>query len=221
MIQRPLQPLASALFHAKAVQFGAFRLKQHETQPDAPLSPIFFNLRTPENPKPGPLDRTILKTIAEAFLEEMKSLDYDGICAIPNAGTPFAQALREIQGGDLQVVEVGKHEGETTRRITQVLRKGGLSHGARILLIDDVITGADTKLEAMAALRAAGFIVTDLLVVVDRQQSGTQRLAVEGVKVHCLFTLTELLAFYQYKGWISEAKSAEVQAYLVAAAAND
>ena len=37
--------LARALFACGAVKFGAFKLKLHQTNPDAPLSPIYFNMR--------------------------------------------------------------------------------------------------------------------------------------------------------------------------------
>ena len=38
-----------------------FRLKLHEKTPLAPLSPIYLNLRTPDNPKPGPLTLEIVE----------------------------------------------------------------------------------------------------------------------------------------------------------------
>ena len=41
------RPALSAIdqFRAGAIQFGAFRLKLHEDRPDAPLSPLYINLR--------------------------------------------------------------------------------------------------------------------------------------------------------------------------------
>ena len=36
---------ADALLACGAVKFGAFRLKLHEREPDAPLSPIYVDLR--------------------------------------------------------------------------------------------------------------------------------------------------------------------------------
>ncbi len=37
--------LATALAEAGAVKFGAFRLKLHQERPDAPLAPLYIDLR--------------------------------------------------------------------------------------------------------------------------------------------------------------------------------
>ncbi len=42
--------LAERLFNEDVIKFGGFKLKLHEKNPEAPLSPIFFNLRTEDNP---------------------------------------------------------------------------------------------------------------------------------------------------------------------------
>ncbi len=217
MIQHGLQELAAVLFKVGAVKFGAFRLKLHETHPDAPLSPIFFNLRTADNPKPGPLRASDLAMIAEGF-EQMIARDkicYDGVCAIPNAGTPFATTLQERSNGQLQIVELAKQDNGTKRRIDGVLAKGGLHRGARVLLIDDVVTGADTKIEAIKVLRDAGFVVSDLLIIVDRQQDkGRETVEAQNVRIHSLFTMRDLIAFYFLRQWIGQDKHREVLAYL-------
>lgn len=59
------EDLALKLFDIGAVQFGEFKLKLHEKNPDAPLSPIFFNFRTPDNPKPGPLTDEVLDLVGK------------------------------------------------------------------------------------------------------------------------------------------------------------
>ncbi len=91
--------LADALFEVGAVKFGDFRIKLHEKHPDAPLSPYFFNLRTPDNPKPGPLGRDQLIQIGSAFFLDLilgRNLPHDVICGIPNAGDPLARGLTQM-----------------------------------------------------------------------------------------------------------------------------
>ena len=49
---------ADGLLASGAVKFGAFRLKLHETQPDAPLSPMYVDLRVLRS-FPDALDATV------------------------------------------------------------------------------------------------------------------------------------------------------------------
>jgi len=44
------------------------KLKLHEKNPDAPLSPFYINLRDRNNPKPGPLDQDDYDLIAHCLL---------------------------------------------------------------------------------------------------------------------------------------------------------
>ncbi len=215
-MRRSLESLASALFHVKALQFGAFKLKLHETQPQAPLSPIYFNLRTPDNPKAGPLGADEVRQVAGALIMMIASdqIVFEGIAGIPNAGLPFVAGMQEIANGTLQVVKLQKKEEGGRRWIDHVTAKGGLHRGARVLMIDDVVTGAESKLESIKVLRKAGFIVEDLLIVIDREQGGRKLVEKEGVFVHRVFTLTDLVGFYQSKGWISMEKYNEVLKYL-------
>ena len=71
-----------------------FILKLHEKS-DAPLSPIFLNLRTPDNPKPGPLTPEIVNLAASCMqaLELEKRLTFDAIVGVPQAGELFATAF--------------------------------------------------------------------------------------------------------------------------------
>jgi uridine monophosphate synthetase len=215
-MRRPLELLAVSLFHKKALQFGSFRLPLHDKQPLAPLAPIYFNLRTPDNVKPGPLGIDEIRHIAGALISVIATdgIVYEGVTGIPNAGVPFVDGMQEIANGTLQVVHLEKKTEGGVRAIDHVTKKGGLHRGARVLMIDDVVTSAQSKIESIRVLRKAGFIVEDLLVVIDRQQGGRRLVEQEGVFVHRVFTLTDLVSFYQSKGWVSMEKSQEVLKYL-------
>lgn len=64
--------------HPTAVQRGeerGFKLKTHEKQPDLPLSLFYFNLRTDDNPKPGPLTPEL---VAESGQQLYRARGYPG-----------------------------------------------------------------------------------------------------------------------------------------------
>lgn len=205
--------LANQLFNIGAVKFGEFRLKRHETHPDAPLSPIYFNIRTQDNPKPGPLDSWALKMIAQGFrtLVEKRELRFDAISGIPNAGVPLVMAY--VHSHTCRTIRLRKDEREEARRISETYIQDLPPFESRVLLVDDVITGADTKLEAIDVLRTVGMIVEDLLVVIDRQQGGVNQVRNVGVRTHSLFDARTLILHYLTRGFIDQATYDRTLAY--------
>ncbi|MBI4092513.1 MAG: hypothetical protein HY420_01165, partial [Candidatus Kerfeldbacteria bacterium] len=213
--------LARRLFEVGAVKFGAFKLKMHETNPDAPLSPIYFNLRTSDNPKPGPLGPEELDMISGALAqyitdhEPSHQVTFDGLSPVPNAGDPLVEAIcRKLPGGLVPVVKLRKEGAGDSRKVTGVADSGGLPPGGITLVVDDLITGADSKLEAIEALKKAGYSVEDVLVLIDRQQGGREQLERRGYRLHTVFTLTALLDYYTGAALIDASKRAEVLAYI-------
>lgn len=207
--------LAESLFELGAVRFGEFRLKLHEKKPDAPLSPFFFNLRTPDNPKPGPLDAESLKMIAEGFrwLVDQNKIHFAAVSGIPNAGDPIAHAFVSSRPSrTVRLIKTG--DDATGRRITDAVGYAEFSERASILLMDDVITQADTKVEAVEVLRRVGLEVSDLLVIIDREQGGVAQIAKQGVRVHSLFGTSTLVFDYINQGHIGLATYDRVIAYL-------
>lgn len=223
MIEGRRRDLALKLFTIGAVEFGAFRLKLHETSPEAPLSPLYFNLRTADNPKPGRLDLETLSLIGRVLYELLDSnaIDFDVVAGIPNAGDPIAEALIRAAAeldDDILLLRLEKEEQEDgSRRIVRLVDTAKWVT-ASILLVDDLVTGADTKEEAAAAVKQAELRVAGFAVLIDRQQGGSQRLCAAGYTVLSVFTLRDLLDFYVEEGLITSEKRQEVDSYLLTAA---
>lgn len=206
--------LALALFDAGAIKFGKFPLKMHEKYPDAPLSPIYLNLRKP--PKGDLTDELVLEIGKQLFdLVDSGNLCYQRIVGLPKAGNPLAEAFIIASDGILlpeELLYLKKEETETVRRILPDI-EGVFQDGEIILPIDDLITGADTKIEGIEALRSNELQVTDCVVLVDREQGGKEQLAERNVKLHSVFTLTELLDIYVENGCIDIETQQKVTGY--------
>jgi orotate phosphoribosyltransferase len=209
--------LADSLFDVGAVKFGAFKVKLHETQPDAPLSPIYLNLRTVENPKPGPLTPEILDQAARLMIDAVGALPAH-IAGVPNAGDPFADAFVRVAGDRVTALRMGKEESGGVRRITGVIGTKP-DRGTEVLVVDDLVTQAHSKFEAFHALENDGLNVRGLVVLVDRQQGGRQQIEAEGYGFYCVYTLPELLEHYEKTGRVERATVDAVLEYTKAASA--
>ncbi len=70
--------------------------------------------------------------------------------------------------------------------------EGNFTAGASVVVVEDVLTSGGSALRAVEAVRAAGGVVLGVLVVVDREQGGVERLQGAGIEVVSLTTTTEL-----------------------------
>ncbi len=199
---------ALELFGLKNIKFGAFKLKLHETQPQAPLSPIYLNIRgLPE----------WLYALAGDILHDLVIhegiTDFDYVIGIPKAGEPIGMALAKALGKPH--IRIKKEEGDGGRHISsQILDP--FQGGSRVLLVDDLVTRAGTKREAIASVEANGLKVVATVVLYDREQGGLAELNREGHKVVAASKLSEALELLVAKGKITSDKKDEVTAYIAA-----
>ena len=208
------EKLALDLFNIEKIKFGAFRLKLHDKNPSAPLSPIYLDLRN--------LPEKIDRLAGELMAEQVKDFnDYTYVIGIPNAGEPFARVLIDLTEGKF-LERLSKVETTTGRYITKSAHFSRYDAEARQkinakgLLVDDLITQADSKLEALNVLNNEMNIHTDtVLVLVDREQGGKEQLEKKGYKLKSVFSLThDLLPIYVSHKKISREKAQEVIKYI-------
>lgn len=222
-----LKGLALVLFDAGAFldksrspEGKGFRLKLHEKDPNAPLSPFYLNLRTPDNPKSGPLTPELVQAVGAAMCQvvEEAAVPYDAIAGIPRAGEPFAAAVHaSVVAETLPLLHFEKIEEGGTRRIGRLILPEEC-RARSLLLVDDLVTGADTKREAVQSAIAEGLRAYHIVVLLDRQQGGSADLLKEGVRVWSCFTIRDLLWLYVETEKITHADYVECTTYLDAAA---
>lgn len=83
-------------------------------------------------------------------------------------------ALSHVQGTPLRAFIVRKEAKDhgTGKRI-----EGCPPAGTRVVVVDDVVTTADSTLRAIEAAEDAGLVVVAVVCLVDREEGGTERLA--------------------------------------------
>jgi len=201
--QAEREKLADLLFEIGAVKFGAFRIKLHQTQPDAPLSPLYLNLRLLRS---YPAALAYVSTLLDKL---SKPLYFDLMADIPTAATPLVALLCYFNNRPM--ISPRK---ESKNYGLGVSIDGVYQPGQRVLLIDDLISRGDSKFEALATLEQAGLVVQDLMMVINREQGGAELLEAKGYKLHFLISLSQLLDRYLSSGVIDQNRYQEVHDYL-------
>ncbi len=71
--------------------------------------------------------------------------------------------------------------------------EGSFKEGDEVVVVEDTATTGGSALKAVEAIEAAGGKVTFVLVLVDREEGGIEKIESKGYKVVSLFTRTQLL----------------------------
>jgi uridine monophosphate synthetase len=192
-----LSPLANALLTAGCIKFGAFTLKS------GLQSPIYLDLRRLiTHPQ-------ILKRVAKAYAEKLSALQFDRLAGIPYAGLPIATAIALEM--DRPLIYPRR---ETKAYGTQAALEGDFAPGEVVAVIDDLATTGGTKIESIQKLEAAGLVVRDIVVLIDREQGAGDMLAEAGYRLHAVVTLRELLDVWRASGAITAEQFAHVNEFL-------
>ncbi len=194
----PYEDLILDLHRIGAVQFGEFTLASGLS------SPIYLDLRL------LPSDPPTLARAAAAYTDRLRGLSFDRLAAIPYAALPIGTAVALQTGWPLiyprkEVKDYGR------RRAIE----GHFAPGERVVVLDDLITTGGSKVEAVQALREAGLVVEDIVVLIDRQAAGaTEDLAAHGLRLHAVLTLLEIVAVLAAHEAITETQRVTVERYL-------
>jgi len=195
-----IKNIAVLLADVGAIKFGAFTLASGKK------SPYYIDLRVIPS---YPTEFNRLTEFFAQWLSEHTEVTFNRIAGIPTAGISFATALSIRLGVPLLYVRSKPKQYGRQQRVEGVLKSDD-----HVLVIDDLITDGGSKIDAVHALREAGAKVTDVLVVVDRQQGGAEQLKKEKLTLHALAPISELIKAFEDEKHLSKSEAKRILAYV-------
>lgn len=204
-IEMALQWFTCGIFKdkTKSPNGHGFRLKLHEKNPDAPFSPVYMDFRLLQS-----FPQVLKKTAEAVEIEIEKGMGYDRLAPIPVAAIPLVTVISQ----DLNIPMVMPREGKTHGSGAKV--DGEYGPDMSVLVFDDLVTKADSKIEAVQTLRSAGLHAKHVVVLLDREQGGMQQLFANDIQLTAMFTFSELLKLYLDYRRISQQLYDEITTYL-------
>jgi orotate phosphoribosyltransferase len=137
--------------------------------------------------------------VGEVMLDAVRSFSDEGPCVavagVELGGCSLASAVAltsEQRGAPLDAVYVRKDAKDHGSRRT-LEGNTGLSAGARIALLEDVVTTGGSTLKAAAKLREAGYVVAGVVALVDRLEGGREAIEADGLELVTLFTRDDFI----------------------------
>jgi orotate phosphoribosyltransferase len=86
--------------------------------------------------------------------------------------------------------------------------------GERVVIIEDLITSGGSTVTTAERLRAAGLIVEHVIVLIDREQGGVEKLAAAGITAHSVYRISEILEKLVGAGTLPRAQADDVYAFI-------
>jgi uridine monophosphate synthetase len=173
--------VADALYLSGCLKFGSFKIKSGAT------SPYYIDLaRVLSAPRQ-------LCTIAEAASEKIKQImateHIDKLASIELKGALIVPSI--ACNLNLPCIIVRKEE--KAYGVTGRIAGADVNKGDNILFFDDVISEGLSKVEGIKPLQDLGANVKHLLVVVNREHGGKEKLEKLGYKVHALTKISDIV----------------------------
>jgi len=198
------------LYKVGAIKFGTFTLKSGE------ISPYYIQLRELSSYEGG-VGQNIMKMIGAAMggLIHENFPQVDRIVGVAYAGIPLAVAIT-IETG---IPSCYTRKEIKTHGISRFI-EGRIEHGDTLVIVDDLVTTGESKLEAKEAIqkesekRKIAVEIKGITCLFDREEGGVEFLAKEGLDFCALFTISEAVLILHKKNLLQEKEYRAVLDYV-------
>ena len=131
--------------------------------------------------------------IGEAILDRIASLPVDGVGGMTLGADPIATAVSVMSFIRKKPIPAFIVRKEQKKHGSMRQVEGALPQGAKLVVVEDVVTTGGSTLETIHALRREGYFVIHAIALVDRLEGGAERITAEGIPFESLYTLNDFL----------------------------
>ena len=173
--------VADALYLSGCLKFGTFKIKSGAT------SPYYIDLaRVLSTPQQLCI---IAKAASDKIRQIMATDKIDKLASIELKGALIVPSI----ACNLNLPCVIVRKDEKAYGVTGRIAGSDINKGDNILFFDDVISEGISKVEGMKTLQELGASVKHLLVVVNREHGGKEKLEKLGYQVHALSKISDIV----------------------------
>lgn len=131
--------------------------------------------------------------LARCILDMIAGRDVEAVGGMSLGADPIAGAVAAVAGAEgiplLAFLVRKEHKDHGTRKQVE----GPLPEGAKVIMLEDVVTTGGSTLDAIVAMeREKNAQILGVIAMVDRLQGAKENLAAKGYELQSVFTIAEL-----------------------------
>jgi orotate phosphoribosyltransferase len=132
------------------------------------------------------------------LLISLLPLDTEAVAGLTLGADPIVSAVSIVSALENRPIPALIIRKEAKGHGTMAYIEGpSLPAGAKVVVLEDVVTTGQSALKAVERLKDAGYSVEQVMALVDRQQGGAELYESTGLKFQTLFTIQELQVRYK------------------------
>lgn len=126
--------------------------------------------------------------------------DTEAVAGLTLGADPMVSAVSVVSAYENQPIPALIIRKEPKGHGTKAYIEGAaLTEGAQVVVLEDVVTTGGSALTAVERLRDAGYKVTQILALVDREQGGKELYQSQAIPFQALFSIQEIQQQYVQK----------------------
>lgn len=140
----------------------------------------------------------------------VSSRPFDLMCGVPYTALPIATLMSSTH--DRPMV-MRRKEGSKAYGLKKQL-EGVFSAGQTCLVVEDLVTSGMSVFETVEPLTECGLKVTDIVVLIDREQGGRKNIESRGLQLHAVVTISQVMEILERHGKITAKVAQEVRDFV-------
>ena len=128
----------------------------------------------------------------------MLPTDTEAVAGLTLGADPIVSAVSVVSAYENRPIPALIVRKEAKGHGTKVYIEGPtLLEGAKVVVLEDVVTTGQSAMKAVERLRGAGYKVEQVIALIDRQQGGADLYEWAGLKFEAVFSIEEIQARYK------------------------
>lgn len=132
--------------------------------------------------------------IGHLLFHRINARDPDGVGGLTLGADPIGVATSLVSGLYNRPIPAFVVRKETKGHGTKNPVEGDLISGARVVVVEDVVTTGASGLKAVQTCRDNGYEVLEVVALVDREEGGRERFLEQGIPFYSFFRLADFIA---------------------------
>lgn len=143
---------------------------------------------------------SVLRNVSSHLLHAVRGVSYDLLCGVPYTALPLATLMSVSRSIPMLL---RRKEGAKTYGTKQAI-EGEWIEGQRCLIVEDVITTGASIHETIQPIRHCGMQVQDIVVLLNREQGGKEKIEAQGMRLHAVLTISQVTQILEKHGKITK-----------------